>query len=97
MSQCKTKPTITCNQLRIRSACTCMQSDLESSLVACAFNSLRAILKGITENPYLTGWMYWLIRVFDGHTGLVVGFVVHWLIYMYIIEVAAALLVTVVN
>ena len=42
--------------------------------------SLWAIQRGMNENPCHTGWMYRLIWVFAGHTGLIVGFVVHWLI-----------------
>ena len=44
--------------------------------IACAFYSLQAIQRGMNENPCHTG----LIWAFAGHTGLIVGFVVHWLI-----------------
>ena len=43
----------------------------------------RASQRGINENPYRTGWMHWLINVFAGHTGLIVGFVVRWLNWKY--------------
>ena len=48
----------------------------ESSLIACAFYSLR-----INENLCYTGWMYRLIWVFAGHTDLIVSSVVRWLIF----------------
>ena len=67
-----------CDQRRLRSACTSAQSD-QSALIACAFNSLRAIPREINENPCHTGWMYRLIWAFAGHTGLTSGFVVRWL------------------
>ena len=51
----------------------------ESLLIACAFCSLRAIQRGMNENPYYSGWMYRLIWVFAGHRDLIVGFVTHWL------------------
>ena len=35
------------------------------------------------ENPCLTEWMYRLIWVFVNHTGLIVAFVMRWLIYIY--------------
>ena len=43
--------------------------------------SLQAIQRGLNENPYHIGWMYRLNWVFAGHTGLIVGFAVRWLIY----------------
>ena len=52
----------------------------ESSLIACSFYSLRAIQRGINENPCHTGWKYRLIWVFAGHTDLIVGFAVRLLI-----------------
>ena len=48
----------------------------ESSLMACAFYSLRAIQRGMNKNPCHTGCIFWLIWVFCGHTDLIVGFVV---------------------
>ena len=50
----------------------------ESSLIACASYSLRAIIRGI--NRCHTGLMHRLIWIFAGHTGLIVGFVVRWFI-----------------
>ena len=82
MSQRMTKPTIRLMQpakthisLHIRAVWS------ETSLILCAFCSLQAIQRGINENPCHTGWMYRLIWVFAGHTGLFVGFVVCWLIF----------------
>ena len=54
------------------------QSD-QSSLITYALYNLWAIQRGINENPSHTGWMYRLIWVFAGHTGLIVGFVEGWL------------------
>ena len=51
----------------------------ESSLIAWAFCSLHAMWRGINKNPCYTGWMYRLARIFTGHTGLMVRFVVGWL------------------
>ena len=48
-----------------------------------SFYSLQAIQIGIKENHYHTRRMYRLLRVFAGHTGLIVGVVLHWLIYQY--------------
>ena len=60
----------------------CYNMVSESSLVAwCAFYGFRAILRRINENPCHTGWIYRLIWVFAGHTSLIVGFLVHWLIF----------------
>ena len=42
-------------------------------------DSLRAIQWGLKENPCHIGWMYRLIGVFAGYTGLIVRFVVCWL------------------
>ena len=79
LNQCSTKPTTRlCDQRRLRSAFASAQSD-QSSLIAFAFYSLRSIQRRINENPWHTGWMYRLIGVFDGYTGLIVSFVVHWL------------------
>ena len=63
------RPAKTQISLRIRAVWS------ESSLNACAFDSLRAIQRGINENPCYTGWMYRLIWVFAGHAGFIVGFV----------------------
>ena len=46
----------------------------------CAFYSLRAIQRGMNESPCHTGQIYRLIWVFAGHAGLIVDFVVCWLI-----------------
>ena len=77
ISQRTTKPTIrlvrpakTQISLRIRAVWS------ESSLIARAFYSRRAYSKGINENPCDTEWIYRLIWVFAGHTGLTVGVVV---------------------
>ena len=77
-----TKPTIrlvrpakTQISLRIRAVWS------ESSLIACAFNSLQAIQRAIRELlPYWVNVQ--LIRVFADHTGLTLGFVVCWLIFV---------------
>ena len=53
---------------------------IKSSLIACAFCSLLAIQREVTENPCHTGLMYNLIWVLAGHTGLIVGFAMRWLI-----------------
>ena len=45
---------------------------LISQLIACVFYSLRATRRGVNENPCYTWWMYRLIRLFVGHTGLIV-------------------------
>ena len=50
----------------------------ESLLIACAFYSLWAIQTGKVETFSLIGMVYRLI--FAGHIGLIVGFVVCWLI-----------------
>ena len=73
-----------CDQRRLRSACTCVQSD-QSSLIACAFYSLQAIQREINESPCPTGLIHRLIWVFAGHTGFTVGFVMRWLICQGII------------
>ena len=54
----------------------------ESSLISCALYSRHGLSRGINENPCHTGWVYRLIWVFAGHTGLFVGFVVRLLIYL---------------
>ena len=53
----------------------------DSSLTACAFDSLQTIKREIHVNKCSchTRWMYRLIWVIAGHTGLIVGFVVRWL------------------
>ena len=43
----------------------------ESLLIAGAFYSPRVIQWGMNKNPCNTGWMYRLICVFVGHTGLI--------------------------
>ena len=53
---------------------------LSSSLIACAFYSLKAIQRGINENSCHTLWVYRLIWGFARHTVLIVCFVVLWLI-----------------
>ena len=63
------RPAKTQISLRIRAVWS------ESSLLAYAFYSLRAIQRGINKKPCHTGWMYRLICVFAGHTGLIVGFI----------------------
>ena len=55
----------------------------ESSLFTCAFYSFWDIQRGINKNPCHTGWLYRLILVFSGHTGLNVGFVLYKLICIY--------------
>ena len=77
----------------------------ESSLIACDFYSIQAIQRGINKNTRHTEWMYWLIWVFAGHTGLIVSFVVRWLkcfvfflffflIIMYITDIFSKIWVT---
>ena len=53
----------------------------ESLLIACTVFSHRTIQRGINENSCHAEWMYRLIWVFAGHTGLILGFVVSWLIF----------------
>ena len=48
------------------------------------FYGLRAMQRGIIENPCHTGWIYRLIRVFASHTGFIVGFVMRWVIFNWI-------------
>ena len=67
-----------CDQRRLRAGWAFAHFD-RSSLIAFAFYSYQAIPRGINENHYHTGSMYMLIRVFTGHTGLIVSFVVRWL------------------
>ena len=74
MSQRMIKPTIrrvrpltTHISLRIRAVGSV------SSLIECAFYSLKAIQIGMNKNSYHTGWMYRLIWVFADHIGLIVG------------------------
>ena len=82
LSQRKTKPARRLSRtaktqisMRIRSVWS------ESLLIACDFYSLRAIQREINENPCHNRWISRLIWVFAGHTGLIVGLVVRWLIY----------------
>ena len=58
------RPAKTQISLRIRAVWS------ESSLIACAFNSLQAIQRGINKNLCHTVWMYRLIWVFAGRTDL---------------------------
>ena len=51
-----------------------------SLLIAVSFYSLQAIQRGINKNPCYTWWTYSLMWTFAGHTGLIVDFVVLWLI-----------------
>ena len=69
-----------CSQWRLRSTCVSVKAD-QSLLIAYAFYSLQAIQRGINENPSHTGWLYKLIWVFAGHTGLLVcaGSYIIWL------------------
>ena len=50
----------------------------ESSLIAWAFYSLRAIQRGKNKNPGHKRMTYKLICVFVGHADLIVDFVVRW-------------------
>ena len=68
------RPAKTQISLRIRAVWS------ESSLIACAFYSLRAIQGEINENPCDTWWDFRLIWVFVVHTGVFVGFVMRWLL-----------------
>ena len=52
----------------------------ESLLIAYAFYGLHAIQRGMNKNPCHIGWMYRLIWVFADHIGLIVVFVICWLI-----------------
>ena len=82
MSQCTTKSTIRLTPVKTQiSLCIAVWSD--SLLIACAFYSLRATLRGINENPFHTGWLYRLIWVFAGHRGVFVSFVMCWLIFIW--------------
>ena len=75
LSQRMTKPTVRLVQLaKTRSAGASLQS-YQDLLIACAFFSLWAIQTRMKENRCHTGWMYRLIRVFAGHIGLIIGFV----------------------
>ena len=77
-----------CDQQRFRSSACVSAQSIQSSLIACAFYSLRAIQRGINENPCHTWWMYRLIRVFAGSNDLIVGFVRFWLIYILLSTIA---------
>ena len=82
MSQRKTKPTtILVRPVKTQISLRICAVWSESSLIPCAFYSLQAIQRGIKKNACPTGWMYRLTWVFDGHTGLIVGFVMRWLIF----------------
>ena len=48
----------------------------DSSLIACAIYSIRAILREMNKNPCHTVWLYRLIWIFAGPTHLIVGFIV---------------------
>ena len=79
-----TKPTIRLvqpakTQIRLH-ICTVWS---ESLLIASAFYSFHAIQRGMNETPCHGGWMYRLIWVFAGHTGLIVDFVICLLKYQY--------------
>ena len=81
MSQSKTKPTIRLVwPAKTQISLLICPVWSESLLITYAFYSLQSIQRGIKENPCHTGWMCRLICVFAGHIGLIVGFVVHWLI-----------------
>ena len=73
------RPAKTQISLRIRAVWS------ESSLIEDAFYNLQVIQRGIKENPCRTGWMYGLIWVFACYTGLIVGFVMRWLILWLIL------------
>ena len=49
----------------------------------CAVYSAQAVERIMNKNPCHTGLMYRLIGIFASHTGLIVGFVVHWLSYVF--------------
>ena len=66
------RPAKTQISLRIRAVWS------ESSLIVCAFYTFQAIQRGINKKPCHTRWMYRLIWVFAGHSGLIVSFVVRW-------------------
>ena len=83
LSQRTTKPTIRLVRpakisLRIRAVWS------ESSLITCAFYSFQALWRWINENSCHTGWMYRLIWVFAGHTGLIVGFVMLFFFFLFL-------------
>ena len=91
MSQCTKKPTISLvrpakTQISLHKVCAVWS---ESLLIVCVFYSLLAIQRRINENPCHTGWMNRLIRVFAGHTGLIVGFVVYLLICKWLVKASA--------
>ena len=69
------RPAKTQIRLRVRAVWS------ESSRIACAFYSLRAIKCGMKKKPCHTGWMYRLIWAVAGHTGLIVGYVMRWFIH----------------
>ena len=54
-----------------------------SSLIAHALINLQGIQRGTNKKPCHSGWQYRLIWVFAGLVGLIVGFVVYWLIFYH--------------
>ena len=87
LSQHMTKPTIRCatsenSDLPVHLGSLISAVWSEFLLMACAFYSLQAIQRRVNENPRHSMWMYRLIWVFVGQTGLIEGFVVCWLIYL---------------
>ena len=82
MSPCTTIPTIRLVRPAKTQISLCIHALLsEYLLIACAFYSLQAIQSRMKKNPCHTGWLYSLIWVFAGHTGLIVGFVLRGLKY----------------
>ena len=86
MSQHTTKPTIRHATRKDSDQPAHLQSD-KSALITCAFYSLQTIQR-INKNPCHTGWLTW---VFAGYTGLIVSFVVRWLIFTIAIAPGKAL------
>ena len=70
----------TCDQRRLRSACASSQSD-QSPCWSHVPSTASTLSKRKKRDPCYTGWIYRLIWIFAGHTGLIVGFDVRWLIY----------------
>ena len=78
MSQRTTKPTIRL----VRPANTQIRAVWsESSLIGMCLLQPPNYTKERWKKKCHTGWMYRLICVFAGHTGLIVGFIVRWLNY----------------
>ena len=74
--------TYKCNQQRLQHAHLC------NLIRALAHHMCTLLPPGYQENPCHIYWgMYRLIWVFAGHTGLIVGFVVRWLICKNLIPV----------